>query len=221
MKKMGKSMRIGPIISNMLKFRFKMNFSGKKFQGTGSVPVSRERGFNGAVSDIRKSLERINISFNDGLIPKKGVEIVITGVQHRLQPGSIAIPEMVKIPGFKLNEKISFSSFAISSHAITAGQYLCYLAGTGQKVPVITAEASKHSMKTLSPEEQVAYVNWLSQATGRKFDLPSDNQRQRAAKHLHDISAKGPKTAARLTQEELFLGFHIIVENLEDKGHKI
>ena len=74
--------------------------------------------------------------------------------------------------------KVILKSFAIGVHEITVGDYRRFATATGTKMPKLgpMAEQDDLPITYVSWNDALAYAKWLSQQTGKEYNLPTEAQ---------------------------------------------
>lgn len=117
-------------------------------------------------------------------------------VMARLKLVNVTEPEMVQIPGGAyhrgsyerrteqpLNEKVVVKSFFIGKHEVTFQEYDDYVKLTGGREPSDESWGRRtHPVINVSWKDAAAYVKWLSQATGKRYRLPTESEWEYAAR---------------------------------------
>jgi sulfatase modifying factor 1 len=110
-----------------------------------------------------------------------------------------AIPEIVRISeGYFLmgseagqeNERpvhrVWLDSFAVGKYPVTNRRYKIFVEATGRTAPPFSADpkfsASELPVVGITWDEALAYCEWLSERTGKKFRLPTEAEWERAAR---------------------------------------
>ena len=116
----------------------------------------------------------------------------------RLQLVSVVEPEMVAVPGGSYQQgdirglgskdeepvrRVTIKPFAMAKNEVTFAEYDRYVELTGSRSPNDQDWGrEKHPVINVSWEEAVAYAQWLSQATGEHYRLPTESEWEYAAR---------------------------------------
>jgi formylglycine-generating enzyme required for sulfatase activity len=122
--------------------------------------------------------------------------IAVRTFQDTLKSGGKG-PVMVKIPGgsfemgspnhsVRIEERpqrtVNITGFAMSMHEVTYAEYERFARATGRKRPKNPGFDKKtHPVIFVSWDDALAYTQWLSSQTGKKYRLPSEAQWEYAA----------------------------------------
>ncbi|NGZ95285.1 MAG: hypothetical protein CV089_03975 [Nitrospira sp. WS110] len=123
---------------------------------------------------------------------KEGVTVqyATSIVLARLHAVSLAEPEMVKISGgasYRLTDgrsprKVTISPFAIGKYEVTFEEYDRYVELAGVRSPDdATWGRGKRPVINVSWHDAKAYARWLSQASGKRYRLPTESEWEYAA----------------------------------------
>jgi formylglycine-generating enzyme required for sulfatase activity len=129
-------------------------------------------------------------SWKEGVTVKYTVSIV----KARLHLASVLEPEMVEIPGgdFLKGDKITrpnnpllkvtVSGFMMGKYEVTFEQYDRYVELTGSRSPNDESlDRQRLPVTDVTWEDAVDYAKWLSNATGKRYRLPTDSEWEYAA----------------------------------------
>lgn len=76
--------------------------------------------------------------------------------------------------------------FELAAYQVTNAEYQCFLAATGVSVPPFWTDPNfvhpKMPVVAVSWHEATEYCNWLSQATGKNYRLPTEAEWERAGR---------------------------------------
>lgn len=82
--------------------------------------------------------------------------------------------------------RVWVDSFELAAHQVTNADYGLFLADTGRAKPLLWEDASfnhqRQPVVAVSWHDAVAYCQWLSRRTGRRYRLPTEAQWERAAR---------------------------------------
>ena len=77
---------------------------------------------------------------------------------------------------------VQVTSFAISKHEITFAEYEKFSAATSRKIPDnLYMEKDSHPVIFVTWDDAFYYSRWLSEQTGERYNLPTENQWEYAA----------------------------------------
>jgi len=127
----------------------------------------------------------------DGTVPLRG-RIAAAEALGRL--GDPRLADMVAIPAgeFIMGEgneqhQVFVDAFKISKYSVTNMQYQTFVAATGHPAPGHWPEGThspnkaNHPVVNVSWQDAEAYCRWLSQATGKECQLPTEAEWEKAA----------------------------------------
>ena len=117
----------------------------------------------------------------------------------RVTPTGFIEPETVRIPeGWfwmggeagrddeKPAHRVWVDGFELAAHQLTNAEYACFLAATNASKPLCWTDPNFNDPKmpvvAVSWHEAASYCDWLSQATGKRYRLPTEAEWERAAR---------------------------------------
>jgi formylglycine-generating enzyme required for sulfatase activity/serine/threonine protein phosphatase PrpC len=122
--------------------------------------------------------------------------VAVRQFQDTLKSGGKG-PVMVKIPAgsfemgspnhsVQVDERpmrtVEIAGFAMSKHEVTYAEYERFARATGRKKPKNPGvDKNKHPVTFVSWDDALAYTQWLSSQTGKKYRLPTEAQWEYAA----------------------------------------
>jgi formylglycine-generating enzyme required for sulfatase activity len=108
--------------------------------------------------------------------------------------GDPRLADMVAIPAgeFIIGEgdgqrRVFVDAFKISKYPVTNMQYQTFVAATGHPAPrhwqegTYPPDKANHPVVNVSWDDAVAYCRWLSEATGKEYRLPTEEEWEKAA----------------------------------------
>lgn len=150
-------------------------------------------------------------------LEREGVTLKYAGsiVMARMHLASVVEPEMVTVSGSSYQQgdlhgrgsedeqpvrQVTVKSFAIGKYEVTFQEYDRYVELTGGRSPNDQSWGrEKRPVISVSWEEAVAYATWLSQATGKRYRLPTESEWEYAARS----EGKDHRWAGTSNEEEL------------------
>ncbi|MDF0651364.1 MAG: SUMF1/EgtB/PvdO family nonheme iron enzyme [Nitrospira sp.] len=145
-------------------------------------------------------------------------------VMARMHVVSVTEPEMVTISGGSYRQgdlrnlgseaeqpvrQVTIKPFAIGKHEVTFQEYDRYVELTGGRAPSDeTWGRDKRPVINVSWEEAVAYAKWLSQATGKRYRLPTESEWEYAAR-----SGGKDETWAGISDEKQLADYAVYGQN--------
>ena len=138
-------------------------------------------------------------------LERQGVTLKYAGsiVRARLHLASVVEPDMVTILGGSYQQgdilglgsqeqgsdvgqpvrQVTIKPFVIGKYEVTFQEYDRYVELTGGRVPGDAQRGrEEHPVFNVSWDEAVAYAKWLSQATGKRYRLPTESEWENAAR---------------------------------------
>ena len=134
----------------------------------------------------------------EGKFYREALEL-LDQAEKRQAEGTPILPEMVVIPegSFQMgcvsgldcrdNEKpvheVRVASFELSKYEVTFEEYDCFIAATGRRSPEDEGWGrGRRPVIHISWEDAVAYAEWLSAQTGKRYRLPTEAEWEYAAR---------------------------------------
>lgn len=133
-----------------------------------------------------------------GWLWKEGVTVkyAVSIVQAQLHLVSVLEPEMVEIPGGDFLQgdvitqpnnplrKVTVNRFKIGKYEVTFEEYDRYVELTGGRSPVNKIlGGQRRPVTNVMWEDAIGYAKWLSQATGKRYRLPTESEWEYAARN--------------------------------------
>jgi formylglycine-generating enzyme required for sulfatase activity len=113
-------------------------------------------------------------------------ETSITVATALIPAGEFLMGDDAGLPSEQPAHRVYVSAFELALEPVTNREYASFLEATGHEAPRFWQDerfnAPEQPVVGVSWHDAVAYCEWLSRATGRRFRLPTEAEREKAAR---------------------------------------